>query len=252
MENHVQFTFPCSKKWEDLNDLSNGKRFCESCNKCITDFSGLNSMELNTHFKALGNACGKFSIDQLPGLYSRYSLINFTNISLSILSLLGVFAPVNGNAQTDADINNLYSNLTSTNDTLKFPIQVHGRLRDKGTLEVAIGVKVQVIQNDTVIKTTTTDFNGRFSFSLTDKELTDSLITLRVSYNFLSEKTTDLTLVNDSNLSSAEFDMLLTGIPSLYLISSPPLPGEMHKRRHFNVLGRAAISIKGESPNWDW
>jgi hypothetical protein len=165
------------------------------------------------------------------------------------MGLLGIFATANtATAQTTETVVPPVMNSDTAHiaDSLPATVQVTGRLRDKETLAAAAYVKIEVMQNGTVIKTADTDFEGKFNFVLSKEELTDSLITVSVLYGFPAATTTsDYTVVNNENLDAAEFDMLITGIPTHHLINTGYVPTKTKK--HAYIIGRAvSMTTAGE------
>ncbi|KAB2918209.1 MAG: hypothetical protein F9K23_03440 [Bacteroidetes bacterium] len=225
MENKVILTFPCSKKWQDMTDAGDGKKFCSDCNKCVTNHTGLSKEELH---QKLNNpdeqVCGFYTVDQLDNLHQQYFFSRFKGLTVSLLSLLGVFA-TNGiaNAQTQQEQAPAIPVSDSINpvDTISFPVEISGRLRDKETLMAASGITIQILQHGKVIKTVGTDYKGRFKFVLTKEELTDTTITLKAVLGANPFNTAEaMTVRNDSKLTDASFDILLSGIPTYHLLNN--------------------------------
>ena len=52
---------PCAKNWEDM-ELSQKGKFCNSCEKEVTDFTSYRTDELKNYFKSQkGKVCGRFT-----------------------------------------------------------------------------------------------------------------------------------------------------------------------------------------------
>lgn len=252
MENKIVLTFPCTKKWQDMADAGDGKKFCNDCNKCVTNLTGLNKEELH---QKLNNPqeqiCGLYSVDQIDNLHQQYTFSRFKNLTVSLLSLLGVFAT---NSAADAQTQQEKAPATPVNDsispvdTISFPVAINGRLRDKETLKAATGITIQILQHGKVIKTVATDYKGRFKFLLTKEELTDTLITLKAVFagnNFNTPK--EMTVRNDSNLTDASFDILLSGIPTYHLLHdyNKPIPFDLDRPY---IIGRAVSTFVVHEP----
>lgn len=167
------------------------------------------------------------------------------------MSLLGVFAT---NSAADAQTQQEKAPASPVNDsispvdTISFPVAINGRLRDKETLKAATGITIQVLQHGKVIKTVATDYKGRFKFLLTKEELTDTLITLKAVFagnNFNTPK--EMTVRNDSNLTDASFDILLSGIPTYHLLNNY---NETHpfETRERLIIGRAISMFQMPEP----
>lgn len=252
MENKIHLTFPCTQNWEGMQSLGNNKKHCATCNKCVTNFTNLSSNNTQENINAEGGiTCGMFRIDQLDNIYQRHTLSRFKSITLTVMGLLGIFATANTAAAqtTEQNLTPVTDNNTAHNlDSIKSPIHVAGRLRDKETLAAAAYVKIEVLQNGTVIKATHTDFEGKFSFVLTKNELTDTIITLRVLYGFPEEEaaTGNYTVSNDKSLDAAQFDMLITGIPKHHLVSVEGNEFRRKRKQMPMVLGGAAMVSRVE------
>jgi hypothetical protein len=247
MENKIHLTFPCTQNWDGMKSLGNDKRHCATCNKCVTNFTNHSTGDaLNAINSEGGKTCGMFSVDQLDNIYQRHTLSRFKNITLTVMGLLGIFATA-GTAAAQTTEQNLIpatdSDTTHNIDSIKSPIHVAGRLRDKTSLAAAAYIKIEVLQNGEVIKTTNTDFEGKFNFVLRKEELTDSLITIRVLFGFpeANSTTSDYTVVNSDNLDAAEFDMLITGIPTHHLINTGHVPTKTNK--HVYIIGGASSMV---------
>ena len=57
---------PCHENWDIMSREEKG-RFCNSCQKTVMDFTGMNDEQLITYFKkpSTGSVCGRFMNDQL-------------------------------------------------------------------------------------------------------------------------------------------------------------------------------------------
>lgn len=57
---------PCSEDWNEMTPQEQG-RFCDSCQKCVVDFTGYSDKELLFYFNTYStkNLCGRFSHTQL-------------------------------------------------------------------------------------------------------------------------------------------------------------------------------------------
>lgn len=254
MKSKIHLTFPCTQNWDDMESIGNESKHCSTCNKCVTNFQNLSPQQLQTEIKKQGGqVCGVYRLDQLDNIHQQFFTKNFKYLTVSVLSLLGLFAQTikaNGQAPQLSQPNISQNDSTQVVDTLNFPITISGRLRDKETLMVAAGAKILVIQHGQVIKTVSTNSKGRFNFELNKKELTDSLITLQVMYNFPRKQSSkQFSVVNDETLVDASFDLQLSGIPTYYLLrDTDVLPLTRKSERHLNILGGAVSIISEEHP----
>lgn len=67
-QSHIQFTIPepCTVPWDGMTPVDPDRRHCSSCDKVITNFSGMSDDELMLYFKhSHGKICGVFANDQL-------------------------------------------------------------------------------------------------------------------------------------------------------------------------------------------
>ncbi|RZL41736.1 MAG: carboxypeptidase regulatory-like domain-containing protein [Pedobacter sp.] len=85
----IQIAEPCHQNWETMEDR-NKERFCESCQKCVVDFSNhTNSEIVKAISEAKDEVCGRLSVEQLNQLH--YYLIAVPS-NKNWLKYLGVLA----------------------------------------------------------------------------------------------------------------------------------------------------------------
>lgn len=236
-----------------MENMGNGSRHCSTCNKCVTNFQKLSPQQLQAEIdKQGGNVCGVYKLDQLDNIHQRFFVKNYKSIVVSVIGLLGLFSSaISANGQTQPQAipsTTPQNNSTQIADTLNASITISGKLRDNASLAVAAGAKIQVMQNGQVIKTVTTNSKGLFYFHLKKNELTDSLITLQVMYEFPSKQySKPFVVVNDEHLANAYFDLQLRGIPTLYLLyDEDELVTPRRRSGQFNILGRCSSVISEE------
>src|SRR6187549_1344071 len=90
---------PCSQSWDEMSPTEKG-RFCQHCQKTLTDFSGMNDKELIAAKRSSGgNTCGRYAPDQL-----NRELINEPRRSIFsaavLASLLATISPALSKATT--------------------------------------------------------------------------------------------------------------------------------------------------------
>lgn len=56
---------PCAMKWETMQLVENGNRYCASCQTEVRDFSGMSDEELIAFFSSNKKTCGRFHPSQL-------------------------------------------------------------------------------------------------------------------------------------------------------------------------------------------
>lgn len=61
----ISIPTPCHESWDAMTPEDKG-RFCQSCQKTVTDFSGMSDQQIISYLKARqGNVCGRFHAEQL-------------------------------------------------------------------------------------------------------------------------------------------------------------------------------------------
>lgn len=81
---------PCHEDWANMSEAELG-RYCQSCDKIVTDFTTMSNDEIITFLKSgKGSGCGNFLEDQLekPLLQQRSKFSWFLPIAASLSSLL--------------------------------------------------------------------------------------------------------------------------------------------------------------------
>jgi len=92
MKTIITINKPCTQRWDNMQGTHNGK-FCELCQKNVTDFTSLTDNEIHRLTKnANGNLCGRFLKNQInrPLVVSEPSHITFRKFFLG-LSLATIF-----------------------------------------------------------------------------------------------------------------------------------------------------------------
>lgn len=85
----IQIAEPCHQNWETMEDRDK-ERFCESCQKCVIDFSNHTNAEIvKAISEAKNEVCGRLSVEQLNQL--NYYLIAVPS-NKNWLKYLGVLA----------------------------------------------------------------------------------------------------------------------------------------------------------------
>ena len=102
MRSSVHINEPCQEHWDNMS-AADGGRFCGSCQKVVTDFSGMNNTELANWLKEpKANVCGRFRMDQVsPGTQKKhfYSKYRFKAVAFFALLFSRIFAPAEARAQ---------------------------------------------------------------------------------------------------------------------------------------------------------
>ncbi|WP_316765321.1 hypothetical protein [Pedobacter frigiditerrae] len=86
----INIAEPCHQNWELMDSRNNG-RFCETCDKCVVDFSNHTNTEIIKYLSSSKNdVCGRLTHTQLNQL-SYYSLVVPSNKNwLKYLSVLAI------------------------------------------------------------------------------------------------------------------------------------------------------------------
>ncbi|RZJ77089.1 MAG: carboxypeptidase regulatory-like domain-containing protein [Flavobacterium sp.] len=93
----IQIADPCQQNWETMEDR-NKERFCESCQKCVVDFSNHTNAEI---VKAISEAkdevCGRLSVEQLNQLHYYLVAVPSNKNWLKYLGVLAIGASLFAN-----------------------------------------------------------------------------------------------------------------------------------------------------------
>ncbi|TCC92091.1 carboxypeptidase regulatory-like domain-containing protein [Pedobacter frigiditerrae] len=164
----IKIAEPCNQNWE-LMDSRNDGRFCESCNKCVVDFSNHTNSEIIKFLSSSKNdVCGRLTNTQLNQL-NYYSLIKPSNKNW--LKYLGVLAIGISMIVSEANAINLKKPIEFANSPLNRKIisktnqikMIYGYVYDENQKPIS-GARV-VITNTKLFATT--DNNGRYEILLT-------------------------------------------------------------------------------------
>jgi len=218
--NQIKLIFPCKVDWETMPHQEAG-RYCDECKKRIHDYTSAKADEFTTS----SVFCGQFRSDQLTYHKSEYEIRNFKTISLSLLTLLGAVIPAQ---QAKAQAEETTTEVTVGKfSNLKFPLKMEGTIRDKESREIIVGATVTLMQLNSVISTIKTDSSGCFSFLLLERDIKDSVIDVRVSYQgtnryYAADTLLRIPLILDAIKSNAVFsiDFLIKPAESLPLITT--------------------------------
>lgn len=61
----IQIPQPCEQSWEEMQQTGKDCRFCASCQKTVTDFTGWTDNDIYHFYTKYPDACGQFTISQL-------------------------------------------------------------------------------------------------------------------------------------------------------------------------------------------
>jgi len=177
---------PCSKNWEKMTATEKG-RFCKSCNKEVINLIGLDNEELNKVVsQQSNNFCGRVEAKQLNSIAPvKRNWFNRVAAVLIGLGLTGLFTKSSNAQVIDASkmSNNSLQKLgikDSGIDQCRGKYKIEGTVRDKKTGEGVPFAEVVCSSAGNRIGGAQSDFNGKFSFDITDS--TGALIDLAISY----------------------------------------------------------------------
>jgi len=134
-------------------DVAEQGRFCQSCQKTVTDFTGLSNDEILTSLFASGNTCGKISALQLSMLNATLQPAALPEITwwrkLSIAAMLvSVLSLFRAEAKTTIAKPSLYWESTfkkdkTTDSLIDDPITIKGKVVDENN-ETLPGATVRI------------------------------------------------------------------------------------------------------------
>lgn len=158
---------PCTQNWAQMEKRT-GERFCESCQKCVIDFSGDSTTAILQKLnQATGAVCGRLSQAQLDQL--NYHLLS-TSSSRNWMKYLGVLAigasifAQDAKALTQATPVKIEKSIFKAPDNKK-PLKVktvYGYIVNDDKQPLA-GAKVSIDQTQLFA---ITDKNGRYEINL--------------------------------------------------------------------------------------
>ena len=232
---------PCSEDWNKMTPQEQG-RFCDSCQKCVVDFTSFSDKDLYEYMMANRGkkVCGRFFNHQLnrniilpPQPHSRlYNWIVAAGLALIITAVPNnpTFAQAPLTVATEkVNTNDDTTKHNSDNDYL-----IKGVVKDEYG-EPMIGAIIQLIQEGVLKNGAVTDFDGNYVLSLSDKITGD--FSLEVKY--IGYKTNIVKGINRSgldqksriNFSMQPSDRVLSG--DIIIIIDPPMldpyNGGIHK-----------------------
>lgn len=170
---------PCQEKWSDMNPSERG-RYCASCDKVVVDFTGFTDEQILNHFlETSGKQCGRFHPVQLDKkIVPVRNVERASAMSLFFSSLLVLWGFREANGQEIPKSEPTVQTTTETNLTpvkprfaeLPNPYKIEGLVIDSSSGELLIGASL-------VLEGTgagcSTDLDGRFSFTIPNKYVTD-------------------------------------------------------------------------------
>jgi hypothetical protein len=168
----VNIAEPCNQNW-DLMEHRDTERFCESCQKCVVDFSGYSNSEIIKELNSSkSDICGRLTNRQLAQL--NYYLISVpTNKNwMKYLGVLAIGASMfigearAANLKEPVEIIHSPSKFTNTPKTASLK-KIYGYVFDENKKPVS-GIRVVILNTKLAAKT---DDNGRYEITLDKNEI---------------------------------------------------------------------------------
>ncbi|HEX2899456.1 MAG TPA: carboxypeptidase-like regulatory domain-containing protein, partial [Bacteroidia bacterium] len=158
---------PCHENWNSMTAESQG-RFCASCQRCVIDFSNKSRTEMKEIYdREGGDVCGRVKVSQLvsprPAVRATFSLRRngLKSLQLFALALMAAFTLMFSSPAKAQDGPRM---VMGKMEYVAPTARLEGKVTwDSG--ESASGVTVRMSQNGTLVATTVTDDQGRFSFA---------------------------------------------------------------------------------------
>ena len=99
---HISIAEPCHQSWSDMTQIGEG-RHCSSCNKIVTDFTGMTNQQIIDYIAGAGEVCGRMDELQMVSVnrklaYKPQPLFNWKGFSLAA-SLFFTFPATGAYAQ---------------------------------------------------------------------------------------------------------------------------------------------------------
>lgn len=210
----IQINFTCDKDWDNMSPNGEGRRFCESCRKSVSDYTDVSKPK---NIKG----CGRFNLSQVSKIKRQLSIPALSVYTASLLTVLGV---------TAADIKTLKaqeSQTISQADKKSSKTKITGIIREMDSKEPLPFVQIEILDSaKNVISEFVSGFDGDFTieFDLSNNFLEDiSLVFKYVGYlndtikiedvkNLNTEMVINLHLDNQLSDSIIIKDYVLTGL----------------------------------------
>ena len=212
----ISINSPCEEDWSKMTPQNDG-RFCDTCAKCVVDFTQKTNEEVIEYFKQTASnasVCGRFSDTQLHVINSQLSTEKppkktiwtkprqWLAASISALFLGGSVNITNAQSNKTEVITHKPTISNSSTNHLKI---VKGYVFDEKTREALIGTSI--IIKGTNIGVTVTESNGYFELTIPQNLQNGDLVVSYITYKDLELPLTEssfkyplqLFLENDEN-----------------------------------------------------
>ena len=199
----ISIPTPCHESWDEMTSIDKG-RFCQSCQKTVTDFSGMSDQQIISYLKnRQGEVCGRFQVQQLNRELSIPANTR-TQLFAPVAAMVAALAIAIPSVQAKNTVEKIQlapdrlNAIPPQTDTLPHIRGIVIDSTDNATLPAAtIMLKGRKIQ-------TYTDISGRFDLQL-PQNYKEKTVTLKVSY--VGYLTKELIIPLTNGISYAEFSM---------------------------------------------
>lgn len=188
----ISINKPCTQPWGNMVPIEGG-RYCNSCKKRVTDFTGMSDDDVLKILSATDNACGRFGDVQLKVL--NHSLQTQQNVfprrlglALSLISLFTIGSSKGKQIHRTITQTFVTPEDISHQDTLKRNV-VEGVVKEDSTNTPLPGATVKFKPSNV---STTTGENGKFK--LYNVAETDTVVIEYIGYRTVELPVKSLTL----------------------------------------------------------
>lgn len=162
---------PCSENWDHMLPAERG-RFCNACEKVVTDFTGMTDKEIIRFFKQhkQEHICGRYLSTQVnrPIAYKEQIFSRLGKWPIKRIAAIFLFLETMANdalAQKVKPAHVITSNNKVRKPTHANPNEITGHVLDELTKAPIKGISVSILNTDIVA---ITDRQGRFKMALTE------------------------------------------------------------------------------------
>lgn len=206
----INIAEPCSQNW-DLMDKRNEGRFCESCQKCVVDFSTYSNSEIIKVLRSSkSDICGRISNRQLAQL-NHYLIAVPTNTNwLKYLGVLAIGASVfagGASAQVLKKPVAISNSNVKSSAILKTvsPKKIYGYVFDQNKKPIA-GLQIVIVDTKLFAKT---DNNGRYEIIIGENSIPKTSLIKVESLKFEGSVRVNLSTSKQANINLQELDMIM-------------------------------------------
>jgi hypothetical protein len=206
----INITNPCSENW-DLMEKKNDGNFCESCQKCVVDFSTYSNAEIvKILSSSKSDICGRLTNRQLAQL-NHYLIAVPTNHNwLKYLGVLAIGASVfagDVKANVLKKPEAISSSSVKSADVSKIvsPKKIYGYVFDENNKPIA-GLRIVVANTKLFAKT---DNNGRYEIILGKNSIPKSSLIKVESLKFEGSVEVNLSASKQANINLQELYMIM-------------------------------------------